>query len=197
MAKKNDNNFKKAMNELLGAPAPAAAKEETVKPATKEVVKEEPKKAAPAAAPAAKPVAAKVKPEEAVIPAGMVITGNITTESDIRILGSVVGDITCEGDILLYGTVEGNVSAQDITIQGGTMNGDVTVKADAKLEDESTLKGNLTAVNVYSNAKSQGQIIASGTVELKNQAYVNGDITAATFSVTSGAKIKGAVTINE
>ena len=193
MAKKNDNNFKKAMDELLGAPAPAAAKEETVKPAAKEVVKEEPKKAAPAA----KPVAAKVKPEEAVIPAGMVITGNITTESDIRILGSVVGDITCEGDILLYGTVEGNVSAQDITIQGGTMNGDVTVKADAKLEDESTLKGNLTAVNVYSNAKSQGQIIASGTVELKNQAYVNGDITAATFSVTSGAKIKGAVTINE
>ena len=186
MAKKNDNNFKKAMNELLGAPAPAAAKEETVKPAAKEVVKEEPKKAAPAAAPVAKPVAAKVKPEEAVIPAGMV-----------RILGSVVGDITCEGDILLFGTVEGNVSAQDITIQGGTMNGDVTVKADAKLEDESTLKGNLTAVNVYSNAKSQGQIIASGTVELKNQAYVNGDITAATFSVTSGAKIKGAVTINE
>ena len=194
MAKKNDNNFKKAMNELLGAPA---AKEETVKPAAKEVVKEEPKKVAPAAAPAAKPAAVNVKREEAVIPAGMVITGNITTESDIRILGSVVGDIACEGNILLYGSIDGNVSAQNITIQSGSMKGDVTVKADAKLQDESTLSGNLTAVNVYSNAKSKGQIIASGTVELQNQAFVNGDITAATFSVTSGAKIKGAVTINE
>ena len=196
MAKKNDNNFKKAMNELLGAPATAAAKEETVKPVAKEVVKEEPKKAAPAA-PVAKTVATNVKREEAVIPAGMVITGNVTTESNIRILGSVVGDVVCEGDILLYGKIEGNVSVQNITIQGGSMKGDVTVKADAKLEDDSTLNGNLTAVNVYSNAKSQGQIVASGTVELQNQAYVNGDITAATFSVTSGAKIKGAVTINE
>ena len=62
MAKKNDNNFKKAMNELLGAPA---VKEETAKPAAKEVVKEtvkeEPKKAAPVVE-TAKP-AAKVKRE--------------------------------------------------------------------------------------------------------------------------------------
>ena len=65
------------------------------------------------------------------------------------------------------------------------------------LEDESSLKGNLTAVNVVSNAKSEGQILASGTVELQNLAYVHGDIAAATFSVTSGAKIKGTVTINE
>jgi len=65
------------------------------------------------------------------------------------------------------------------------------------LEEGSSLKGNLTAVNVLSNAKSEGQIFASGTVELQNLAYVQGDITAATFSVTSGAKIKGAVTINE
>ena len=196
MAKKNDNNFKKAMNELLGAPA---VKEETAKPAAKEVVKEtvkeEPKKAAPVAE-TAKP-AAKVKREEAVIPEGMVITGNIKTESDMRVLGNIVGDVVCDGNILLYGNIEGNVSAENITIQSGSMQGDVTVKADAILEDASTLKGNLTAVNVLSNAKTQGQIIASGTVELKNQAFVNGDITAATFSVTSGAKIKGTVTINE
>ena len=195
MAKKNDNNFKKAMNELLGAPA---VKEETAKPVAKEVketVKEEPKKAAPVVE-TAKP-AAKVKREEAVIPEGMVITGNIKTESDMRIEGNVVGDIVCEGNILLFGSIDGNVNANNITFHKGTMKGDVIVKADAVLEEESSLKGNLTATNVLSNAKSQGQIFASGTVELQNQAFVHGDITAATFSVTSGAKIKGAVTINE
>lgn len=195
MAKKNDNNFKKAMNELLGAPA----KEEPAKAPVKETVKiEEPKKAAPVQESAAKaaPVV-KDKGETAVIPAGMVITGNITTQSDMRIEGNVVGDITCEGNILLLGNIDGNVSANNITIQKGSMKGDVIVKADAVLEEESSLKGNLTAVNVFSNAKSQGQIFASGTVEMKNQAFVHGDITAATLSVTSGAKIKGAVTINE
>lgn len=194
MAKKNDN-FKKAMNELLGAPA----KEEPAKAPVKETVKvEEPKKAAPVQQPAVKeaPVVKKSS-ETAVIPAGMVITGNITTESDMRIEGNIVGDITCEGNILLFGNIEGNVSANKITFHKGCMKGDVVVKADATLEEGSALKGNLTAVNVLSNAKSEGQIFASGTVELQNLAYVHGDITAATFSVTSGAKIKGAVTINE
>lgn len=195
MAKKNDNNFKKAMNELLGAPE----KEEPAKAQVKEPVKaEEPKKAAPVQEPAVKaaPVV-KAKGEAAVIPEGMVITGNITTQSDMRIEGNIVGDIACEGNILLLGNIDGNVNANNITIQKGSMKGDVVVKADAVLEEDSSLKGNLTAVNVFSNAKSQGQIFASGTVELKNQAFVHGDITAATFSVTSGAKIKGAVTINE
>lgn len=194
MAKKNDNNFKKAMNELLGA---APMKEEPVKEAVKAPVKEIPKKVEKAQEPAVVKPAAPVVREEAVIPAGMVITGNITTESNMRVVGNIVGDIVCEGDILLFGNIEGNVSASNITIQKGSMKGDVVVKADAVLEDESTLTGNLTAVNVFSNAKTKGQIIASGTVELKNQAFVNGDITAATFSVTSGAKIKGAVTTNE
>lgn len=195
MAKKNDNNFKKAMNELLGAPV----KEEPAKAQVKEPAKaEEPKKAEPVKETVAKeaPVV-KTTVETAVIPAGMVITGNITTQSDMRIEGNIVGDITCEGNILLFGSIDGNVNANNITFHKGTMKGDVVVKADAVLEEESSLKGNLTAVNVLSNAKSQGQIFASGTVELQNQAFVHGDITAATFSVTSGAKIKGAVTINE
>ncbi len=192
MAKKNDSNFKKAMNELLGAPV----KEESVKTD----VKEEPKKAAPVkeAAPKAVEVPVVKKAlEDAVIPEGMVITGNVTAASNMRIEGNIIGDITCEGDILILGNIEGNVNANNITFQCGSVKGDMTVKADAILEEAATLKGNLTAMNVVSNAKSQGQIMASGTVELKNQAYIHGDITAATFSVTSGAKIKGAVTINE
>ena len=195
MAKKNDNNFKKAMNELLGAPV----EEEPAKAPAKEAAKvEEAKKAEPVKETVAKeaPVV-KTTGETAVIPAGMVITGNITTQSDMRIEGNIVGDIACEGNILLFGSIDGNVNANNITFHKGTMKGDVVVKADAVLEEESSLKGNLTAVNVLSNAKSQGQIFASGTVELQNQAFVHGDITAATFSVTSGAKIKGAVTINE
>ena len=195
MAKKNDNNFKKAMNELLGAPV----KEESAKAPAKEAVKvEEPKKAEPVKETVMKEVpVVKTTGETAVIPAGMVITGNITTQSDMRIEGNIVGDIACEGNILLFGSIDGNVNANNITFHKGTMKGDVVVKADAVLEEESSLKGNLTATNVLSNAKSQGQIFASGTVELQNQAFVHGDITAATFSVTSGAKIKGAVTINE
>ena len=182
MAKKNDNNFKKAVNELLGAPA---VKEEPAKEAPKApVVKEEPKKAAPVKEAAAEKTVVKKALEEAVIPEGMVINGNITTQSNMRIEGTIVGDLACDGNILLLGNVDGNVSANNITIQRGSMKGDVTVKEDAILEEESTLKGNLTAVNVYSNAKTEGQIAASGIVELKNQAYVHGDISAATFSVS-------------
>lgn len=198
MAKKNDSNFKKAMNEFLGS----SVKEESVKAEReKTLIVEEP---AAEAVTKTRPVEKKaanfstIKPlEEAVIPAGMVITGNVTTQSNMRIEGSIVGDVIAEGNILLVGMIEGNVSADNIVIQGGTMKGDLTVKGDATIENSSSLKGNLTATNVYLNAETQGQINASGTVELRNQAFVHGDITAATFSVTSGAKIKGVVAVNE
>lgn len=194
MAKKNDSNFKKAMNELLGTPS--EVKKEVFREEVKTPVKEENKKAAAVTDAIFRTNNSKPM-EEAVIPAGMVITGNITSKSNIRIEGSIVGDITCEGDILLVGNVEGNVAVDNIVIQNGSMKGDVTAKGDVTLEAESSLKGNLAAGNVYSNASSQGQIVATGTVDLKNCAFVHGDITAATFSVASGAKIKGAVTINE
>lgn len=174
MAKKQESNFKKAMNELLG--------EEQQKT---ENLEKQP------------PMQTIVKREEAVIPADMVITGNISTKSDMKIIGIIIGDVQCEGDILLQGSVQGNINTGNLTIAHGKLAGDAIVQTDLNVELESDLTGNVTAQNVYSNAKIEGQLKVAGTVELKENALVKGDIIACNISIKSGAKIKGMVTISE
>lgn len=135
--------------------------------------------------------------EEAVIPSDMVINGNITTKSNMRILGNVVGDVDCDGSIWLMGSIQGKVNAGNLTIQRGGLTGDAKVRENVIIEQDALLKGNLTAQNVSTNAHSEGKIFAEKAVELRENAYVHGDITAGTLSVSTGAKIKGLVDVSE
>lgn len=135
--------------------------------------------------------------EEAVIPSDMVINGNITTKSNMRIFGSIVGDVSCEGNINLMGSIRGNVIAGNLTLQQGGLEGDVSVQEDIVVETASVLKGNMVARSVYSNSRTEGQIHAFEAVELKEKAIVYGDIKALSLAVSTGAKIKGMVDISE
>lgn len=203
MAKKQESNFKKAMNELLGAEPQKTEEPKKIQPkkVEKPVEEELPKiqEYTPEVSfKVTEPVIEKpVVREEAVIPADMVITGNISTRSNMRIMGSIIGDVECEGNILLHGSVQGNIKTGNLTIQHGNLKGDAEVKENLIIEMESVQVGNVIATNIYSNAKIEGQLKVAGTVELKEDALVQGDIIAGDISIKSGAKIKGMVTISE
>lgn len=134
---------------------------------------------------------------EAVIPHDMIISGNVSTKSNMKIAGSVIGDVACDGNIFLQGNIQGNVNAGNITIQHGSLTGDVEVQENAVIEQGSNLRGNLSAINVYTDAYTEGKIVANGTVDLHSQAFIKGDITAKMFTVSAGAKIKGMVNIGD
>lgn len=168
--KKDESNFKKAVNELLGTPEPEKI---YVKPETPSERK------------------------TAYIPGDMVITGNVSAASDLKVAGKIIGDVTCEGNVDLMGIIQGNVNVANLKMEQGVLEGEVVVGGNISIEESSVLKGNLTAKNVVSNGKIEGQIIASESVELKNNAYVKGDVAAKAFSVASGAYINGRVCINE
>ncbi len=212
MARKNDSNFKKAVNELFGSATPDMARppvqQETSIPEIREedltlqMTPEEPARddRIHVYNPGEDDDASEnpfVRRDHAIIPEDMIISGNIVTKSNMKIAGSIVGDIKCEGDIELQGTIQGNVSVGNLSLQSGTLNGDVSASEVVYIEANSCLKGNLTAQNVRSNGRSEGQIQASGIVELCECAIVQGDITAGALSVETGARIKGMVNIRE
>ena len=168
--KKEENNFKKAVNELLGTPEPERVyiKKET-----------------------------NSENKTAFIPSDMVITGNVSAASNLKIVGKIIGDVSCDGNVELLGTIQGNVNVANLKMEQGVLEGEVVVGGNISIEESSVLKGNLTAKNVVSNGRIEGQIQASESVELKNNAYVKGDVAAKAFSVAIGAYINGRVCINE
>lgn len=208
--KKEDSNFKKAVSELLGTenkknekPVQPVKPDQPVKPAqpadevhgkTLKVKKEE---AGSDTSFMKKMQEMPMNREESIIPADMVLKGNVTTQSDMKVVGSIIGDVECDGNIYLQGSIMGNISAGNLTVQKGKLTGDVSVKENVSLEKESELNGNISAHNVYANAKIEGQIKADGLVELKEHAVVHGDIAAETISIHTGARIKGMVNVGE
>lgn len=196
MAKKEENNFKKAMNELLGYNEKSPAQESAPEP-TMEAEPEVTPEITPEILMPRQEAELPVPREEAIIPSDMVITGNITTKSHMRVLGSIQGDVSCDGNLLLFGSIQGKVHAGNLTIQQGVLTGDAVVRENIIVEQDAVLKGNLSAQNVSTNAQSEGEIRADHAVELRENAYVRGNITAGTLAVHSGAKIKGMVDVSE
>lgn len=138
-----------------------------------------------------------VRREEAIIPSDMVIDGNITTQSNMKIFGSINGNVTCDGNIWLMGSILGDVSAENLTISRGGLTGDAAIRENVVMEQDSIMKGNLTAQNVSSDARIDGELHVEQTIELRENAFVNGNLKARAISVASGAKIKGLVDVNE
>jgi cytoskeletal protein CcmA (bactofilin family) len=80
------------------------------------------------------------------ISAGTTLKGDISSNSDLRIDGTVIGNVTCSSKIIIgaNGAVEGNVSGNQADITG-KVTGDVRTKDILQLRGESVVKGNLYA----------------------------------------------------
>lgn len=183
MEKKKGANFKKAMDELLGAPV--------VGPETSNKSTEKMESVSPVE------VKKCTGGQEALVSSDMKIEGNIVTTSGMRVLGEIIGDVLCGGNLTLQGKIHGNVSARNLMIENGSLVGDVSVQENVSLKQDALIKGNITVKNIYSNGIVQGKIQAEGEVELLKNAKVEGDVFAVGFSVVSGAKVKGIVNIHE
>lgn len=101
----------------------------------------------------------------------------------IRIGKSFVikGEVSCEGDLYIDGQVEGRVDPKGNRLTIGP---------------EGRLKANVTARAVVVQGKLEGNIQASERVDIRESAFVVGDITTQSISIEEGAHIKGSIEVH-
>ena len=94
--------------------------------------------------------------------------------------GSVLvkGDVVASEDLVIDGKVEG-------TIELGEHN--LTIGAGA------AVVADLVAKNITISGEVKGDVVGSGTVELKSSARVEGDINSPKFVMEEGAALRGKV----
>ncbi|MDR1619598.1 MAG: polymer-forming cytoskeletal protein [Clostridiales bacterium] len=91
------------------------------------------------------------------IPRNTSFTGNITTQSNARINGTVSGDITSESGNILFGvgsSVTGNVSGVDIAV-GGDIRGDITANGQLSV---------FTGAKVFGNVHANAMVIEKDAI---------------------------------
>ncbi len=80
------------------------------------------------------------------ISAGTVLEGNVQSDNDLRIDGTILGNVSCAAKIIVgpNGYVEGDVQGMQADITG-KVTGNITVKELLQLRDQSNVQGNITA----------------------------------------------------
>lgn len=175
-----ENNFKIAVNELLGGIQKLQVSEKdeieeqkTDFPTNFLVEKREPNKSS------------------SVISEDLVIEGSVRGDSSIQILGTIKGDVSINGDVFAKGNIEGDLSGDNVVLRKCNLKGNVKVNRHISIDNETVVIGDISANNVDINGRVDGNINAVETVVLKKAAMVSGNISAKFASMESGAYLKG------
>lgn len=103
-----------------------------------------------------------------IVAAGMILRGDIESEGDIRIDGTVSGNISCKSKVVIIATgkVTGDIEAAQVDIHG-QVNGNVTVSELLSLKAHCKIDGNLftNKLLIEPNACFNGQCTMHQTLQ--------------------------------
>lgn len=122
---------------------------------------------------------------------GTVLTGSISTDGGIDIIGTVNGDVTCGGKLILGGEITGNVQAGELYANAAKITGEVVVEGSAKVGVGSIIVGNITATSAVVAGAVNGDIDVQGPVIVDSTAVIMGNIKSRTVQINNGAVIEG------
>ncbi len=106
------------------------------------------------------------------VSAGTTLKGDISSNSDLRIDGTIIGNINSSAKIIIgsTGMVEGDIAGNNADVVG-KVNGNIRVKELLQLRDQSVVTGNLYAgkLQVEPTATFNGQChMGANVVEMSN-----------------------------
>lgn len=129
--------------------------------------------------------------ENAIITAGMTISGDISTRGSIEIIGSVLGNIEARGKITITGTVQGNSRANEVFADSAKIMGEIRSEGSVKIGQSSVIVGNVVANSAVVAGAVKGDIDVHGPVIIDTSAVVMGNIKSKSVQINNGAVIEG------
>lgn len=108
------------------------------------------------------------------ISAGTILKGDLQSESDLRIDGTIHGNVSSEAKVVIgpTGFVEGNIDGVNADISGRLL-GNVVAKDAVQLRTRCNVQGNITASSLQIDAgaifNGQSQMGATGNVVLMKE----------------------------
>ena len=129
--------------------------------------------------------------ETAVITAGMVITGDVSSEGSMDLVGTINGNIDILGKLNITGYINGNSKAAEIFAEGAKINGEIVSEGSVKIGASTVVIGNITATSAAVAGAVKGDIDVKGPVILDSSAIVMGNIKSKSVQINNGAVIEG------
>ncbi|MBE5935991.1 MAG: hypothetical protein E7262_09405 [Lachnospiraceae bacterium] len=126
-----------------------------------------------------------------IITKSTIIAGNISTEDDLIIEGSVCGDVDCKGKLTISGEVSGNAIAKSISINTSKFEGDVRSDGRIEIKEGTVIIGNIYGDEALISGAVKGEIVVANGARLEKSAIVKGNIKAKSVQIDNGAVLQG------
>lgn len=123
--------------------------------------------------PAASPAPAAKGMQKTTVSAGTSITGTISSDGHVEMLGEMKGDIDAKGNVRICGQVTGNVQGNNIEMVACRVQGNVTASAILTMDGESVLVGDIGAAR-HDQRPRQGQRHDAGGGGLQPERHAAG-----------------------
>ena len=131
-----------------------------------------------------------------IISKGTILTGDIKSDGNFEIYGTVTGSITTTGNIKIRGKQVGDMQGANISLSSCLVRGNLTATEDINIDSDSIIIGDIKAKKLAIDGKLQGNIYVKTSVVCQSNAIVMGDLTAATVTMENGAKLNGKMQIS-
>ncbi len=132
-----------------------------------------------------------VSEEVAVIATGMVINGDVSSDGNMELLGTINGNISIAGKLSVSGKVSGNIKANDIFVDGAELEGNIETAESAKIGNGSVIIGNIKSAAAIVAGAVKGDIDVKGPVILDSSAIIMGNIKSMSVQINNGAVVEG------
>ncbi len=129
--------------------------------------------------------------EVTVITKGTVITGNITSEGSLEVMGTIKGDIECQGKLSVVGLVNGNCIAAEVYVGAKRFEGCITSEGSVKIGLGTVVIGDITGTSGAIAGAVKGNIDINGPVVIDSSAVIKGNIKAQSIQINNVTVIEG------
>lgn len=129
--------------------------------------------------------------ENAVITAGMKITGDLESTGSIDVEGTINGNVKCNGKLTVTGSIKGNSVSSEFFADNAKIEGEVATSGTVKVGVGSVVVGNISATSAVIAGAVKGDIDVQGPVVVDTSAVVMGNIKSRSVQINNGAVIEG------
>lgn len=126
-----------------------------------------------------------------VITENTTITGSISSDGSLEVMGTITGDIECAGKVYIHGRVSGGITASEIYVNTPKLNGGLISEGTVRIGVGTVVLGDVTGTSAYIAGAVKGNIDIEGPLVIESTAVLKGDIKAQTITIKSGAIVDG------
>lgn len=124
------------------------------------------------------------------------ITGSISSDGSLEVVGEITGDIECQGKVYVNGKVSGSIVASEIFVNTPWLEGGLQSSNVVKIGVGTNIIGDVVGNEAYIAGAVKGNIDVTGPVVVDSTAVIQGDIKAKSIQINAGAVISGHVSTN-